>query len=356
MTSWIIKDLHVVQARQLTAPGDDTFFIAVRAADAVGWYGPVGERVGRYVHDVLAQETKDALVTDHIGLLGELREAARRLPSEAASWAVGAVDCAVWDLHGRLAEGTVAGLLAAAAPRPLIPAYASWLTQDLGHIDNQDVLTSVMAGGWSFTKWGLRRDPADPPGEAAARMARAVERCSQALGVPLAVDAVGTWTQAVALAFAQVADPVCLRWLEDPLPRHDADTYELLAATSLPLAVGERAHCDEDPAGLIQYVRPSALTLDAVGCGGLTRATQIIHVAQTLGVPVYPHGRSLLPGLHLAAAYPDAVPAVEYRLRWEPGRQSLYETPLRPENGRLRLPDIPGLGTTPRSTACPASR
>ncbi|MFD0507053.1 enolase C-terminal domain-like protein [Streptomyces chiangmaiensis] len=211
-----------------------------------------------------------------------------------------------------------------------------------------------MAGGWSFSKWGLRRDPADPSREAAARMAQAVERCSNALGAPLAVDAVGTWTPAVALAFTQAADPACLRWLEDPLPRHDANTYEFLAATSLPLAVGERAHCDEDPAGLIQYIRPSALILDAVGCGGLTRAAQIIPVAQAQGVPVYPHGRSFLPGIHLAAAYPDAVPAVEYRLRWEPGRQRLYEAPLRPENGHIRLPDTPGLGAAPRSTACPA--
>ncbi|MGW2934853.1 enolase C-terminal domain-like protein [Streptomyces sp. NPDC001156] len=353
MTSWTIQDLHVVQTRQPAAVGDDTFFVAARAGHAVGWYGPVGECVARFVNDVLAPETKDALVTDHVGLLDGLRTAARRHPSEVASWAVGTVDCAVWDLHGQLAERSVAELITTAAPQPLIPAYASWLTQDLSSINSPNVLTSVMAGGWSFSKWGLRRDPAEPSGEAAARMAQAVELFSDALGAPLAVDAVGTWTPAVALAFAQAADPACLRWLEDPLLRHDADTYELLAASPLPLAVGERAHCDEDPAGLIQYIRPSALTLDAVGCGGLTRAAQIIPVAQAHGVPVYPHGRSFLPGLHLAAAYPDAVPAVEYRLRWEPGRQRLYEVPLRPEKGHIRLPDTPGLGTTPRSTACP---
>jgi L-alanine-DL-glutamate epimerase-like enolase superfamily enzyme len=289
-------------------------------------------------------------------LLDQLRTAARRAPADVASWAVGTVDCAVWDVHGQLAARPVANLLTTGIPRPFIPAYASWLTQDLGHIDGPDILSSVAAGGWAFTKWGLRRDPADPPGEAAARMAHAVEHWSQALGAPLAVDAVGTWTPAVALAFAQAVDPALLRWLEDPLPRHDADTYELLAATSVPLAVGERAHCDEDTTELIQYVRPSALTLDVVGCGGLTRAMQIIPAAHSHGVPVYPHGRSLLPGLHLAAAYPAAVPAVEYRLRWEPGRQRLYEIPLRPEKGHIRLPDTPGLGTTPRSTACPAPR
>ncbi len=54
---------------------------------------------------------------------------------------------------------------------------------------------------------------------------------------------------------------------------------------------------------------------------------RLLRVAHPLGIPIYPHGRSLLPGLHLAAAFPDAVPAVEYRLQWEPRRQCLYNTP-----------------------------
>ena len=353
MSSWTIEGLHVVQVRQPVAPGDDTFFVGVRSTTAVGWYGPVGEGVGRYVSDVLAPEVKDAGVTDHVSLLEQLRAAARRCPSEVASWAVGTVDCAVWDLHGQLAERTVAELLTTVAPRKFVPAYASWLTLDLSRIDSPDALSGVAADGWSFTKWGLRRDPAAPSEQAALRMAQAVERYSQALGAPLAVDAVGTWTPSVALAFAQAVDPSSLRWLEDPLPHHAADAYEFLAATPVPLAVGERAHCDEDPTGLIQYIRPSALTLDVVGCGGLTRAAQIIPIAQAQGIPVYPHGRSLLPGLHLAAAFPAVARAVEYRLRWEPGRQRLYEMPIRPENGHIRLPDTTGLGATPRSTACP---
>ena len=354
MTSWVVQGLDVVRTQQPTGAGDDGFFVAVRTGKEIGWYGPVGERVGRYVNDVLAPVAEQALVTDHRGLLDVLRAAARDCPSEVASWAVGTVDCAVWDLHGRLAERPAAALLAETGPRLRIPAYASWLTQDLSGIDRPSLLAGVMAQGWRFTKWGLRSQPAASPVKAATGMAEAVERCSLALGAPLAVDAVGTWTPEVALAFAQVANSACLRWLEDPFPRHDADTYELLASSRLPIAVGERAHCDEDLTGLIRRVRPCALTLDVVGCGGLTRAVQIVAAARVQGLPVYPHGRSLLPGLHLAAACPVAVPAVEYRLQWEPGRQRLYETPTHPEDGHLRLPDTPGLGATPRRTTCPA--
>ncbi|GAA2507263.1 enolase C-terminal domain-like protein [Streptomyces gobitricini] len=356
MNPWVVENVEVLDAELPAGPGDDTCFVVVQGAGGSGWYGPVGERIGRYVRDTLAADVKGARVTDHTGLLDRLRAVARTAPSDVASWAVGTIDCAAWDLHGRLTSRSVADLLATAEPRSTVLAYASWLSQNLTSVDNLDVLRDVASGGWRFTKWGLRRDPAESPGQAATSMARAVERCSQAVGSPLAVDAVGTWTPSVSMAFAQSCDPSCLLWLEDPLPQHDLDMYELLAATRVPLAVGERAHCDEDPTGLIQYVRPSALTLDVVGCGGLTRATQILTVARSQDVPIYPHGRSLLPGLHLAAAFPDAVPAVEYRLQWEPGRQRLYDEPLRPQDGHIRLPDSPGLGTTPRSTTCPAQR
>lgn len=356
MTPLTIEHLEITEVCEGVTPGDDAVFIMVHGAGAVGSYGPVSERIGAYARDTLASAVRGADATDHNGLLDELRTAARTAPSDSASWAVGAVDCAAWDLHGRLASCSVATLLATPNPQPSVAAYASWLSQDLTGMDDLGMLHRVSAGGWSFTKWGLRRAPGDSSDEAAVRMARAVERCAQALGATFAVDAVGTWTPSLAMAFARNVDTAGLRWLEDPLPHHDLDTYELLAATRLPLAVGERAHCDEDPAGLIQYVRPSALTLDVVGCGGLTRAVQILDVAQSQAIPIYPHGRSLVPGLYLAAAFPSAVPAVEYRLQWEPRRQLLYEVPLLPEHGRIRLPDTPGLGTTPRSTPCPAHR
>lgn len=351
MTGWTVERLKIVETEQPVGPGDDAFFVTVRTAGENGWYGPIGERVARYVHDMLAPEMQGARVVDGEGILDQLRAVARGAPSDVASWAVGSVDCAVWDLHGKLHSRSVADLLAAGKSRSNVPAYASWLSHDLANFGNFDLLRDIATGGWRFTKWGLRRDASELPTESATRMARAVERCVQAVGVPLAVDAVGTWTPSLAMTFAQRCDPSHLLWLEDPLPNHGLDVYELLAAARLPLAVGEHAHCDEDPAGLIQYARPRALTLDVVGCGGLTRAVQILAVARSQAIPIYPHGRSLLPGLHLAAAFPDAVPAVEYRLQWEPVRQRLYAVHLQPMEGHFHLPDSPGLGTTPRSSA-----
>jgi L-alanine-DL-glutamate epimerase-like enolase superfamily enzyme len=183
--------------------------------------------------------------------------------------------------------------------------------------------------------------------DAGPLLADAVHRAAQILGEGFAVDAVGTWDRRLTTSFAgHLREPVP-RWLEDPLASHDVPQYRLLAA-QLPIAVGERLRLDEDPAALLSDIRPAALTIDVVGCGGLTRAVQITAAARQHGVPVYPHGRSMVPGIHLAAAFPASIPAVEYRCRWEPRRQLLYRQPWTPDRGFLPAPASAGLGTEPR--------
>ncbi|NIL64763.1 hypothetical protein HCB39_26710 [Salinispora arenicola] len=133
-----------------------------------------------------------------------------------------------------------------------------------------------------------------------------------------------------------------MRWLEDPLPQCDLDTYGALAM-SIPLALGERLLVHADAAAMLR-LKLQAFTLDVVACGGLTRAVDLVTAAQMLGVPVYPHGRSFVPAVHLAAAYPDAIAAVEYRLQWEPARQQRYAQPWLPAHGVITVPRSPGLG------------
>ncbi|MEU9079656.1 enolase C-terminal domain-like protein [Kitasatospora sp. NPDC048538] len=329
------------------AAGDDTVFVTVHGGGRTGWYGPVSEPVGRAV-DALSYAAIGHLVTDHDGHRARLQVAAGGLVGSVAEWAVGAVDCALWDLHGRLADRPVADLLAPPASRSSVPAYASWLRVDLSGPPAPGVPTQVADEGWAFTKWGLRRRPDATTATEASHLLQSVDRAAEILGKGFAVDAVGTWSPELATAFAKRFDNPALTWLEDPLPEHYLRIYHRLANAGLPVAVGERLRPDEDLPMLFDQVRPKALTIDVVGCGGLTRAVEITAAARKVGVPVYPHGRSMVPGIHLAAAFPDAVPAVEYRRQWEPRRQTLYAEPWTPDHGHLPSPRTPGLGTQPR--------
>ncbi|WP_411107284.1 enolase C-terminal domain-like protein [Streptomyces sp. cmx-4-9] len=319
-------------------PGDDSLFVAVRSGQAAGWYGPLADQVARAARH-LAPVLLGADATDHEDLQDRLVQGAPCFRS--GSWAVGALDCAAWDLHAGAEHRPVAALLTDDLLEHRIPAYSSWLTRDLLDPATADLIPEISAQGWAFTKWGLRGHP----GAGGGALADAVHAAAAA--EPVAADAVGTWPPAIAAEFAAAADPAALVWLEDPAATHDPSAYQQLR--TLPLAVGERLTLADDVPAVLAGIRPAALTLDVVGCGGLTAARRIL--ARTT-VPVFPHGRSLQPGLHLAAARPDRVLAVEYRQQWEPGRQHLYAHPIEPDRGHLTLPTVPGLGATPRSTRC----
>jgi hypothetical protein len=43
------------------------------------------------------------------------------------------------------------------------------------------------------------------------------------------------------------------------------------------------------------------------------------------------------------------IPAIEYRLQWEPRRQRMYAHPWLPAQGVVTIPRSPGLGATPGS-------
>ncbi|HUZ51399.1 MAG TPA: enolase C-terminal domain-like protein [Streptosporangiaceae bacterium] len=326
--------------------GDDAWFIGVEGARKTGWYGPVTTEIGRYVEEVLVRVVTGESIMDHHRLHAALCCATDTDARPVASWAVGAVDCAAWDLHGQLVQASVAHLLAA-CPQPEVPLYASWLGLDLSLSTPAATVAQVRRGGWQFTKWGLRKCPNADPRAEATRLAATTQTVAAALGEAAAFDAVFTWDHPLADLVADKLDPANVLWLEDPLPDYDLEPYRSLASKT-PLALGERLLVHADGHALLG-LKPRAFTLDVVGCGGLTRAVDLVIAAYALGISVYPHGRSFIPAVHLAAAYPDAIPAVEYRLQWEPVRQRGYARPWLPAHAAITIPGSPGLGATPRS-------
>jgi L-alanine-DL-glutamate epimerase-like enolase superfamily enzyme len=346
-----IDGLDVVDVSdRLGTSAVDVVFVAVRTAGGTGWYGPVTRQVGRRVRDLSGLVT--CVGADPADALRRHLKPSRESAVDAlTSWALGAIDCALWDLRGKLAGCPVADLLTPGAAASPVRAYASRLTVELTDLPGPE-LARTAADGWAFTKWALRAPVLADADMAAARMAKAVTEAAASAGALIAVDALGTWSLALAGAFARHVNREALIWLEDPLPGRDAG-YRYLASARLPVAVGEFLVLDEELAPLLAEAAPVGLCLDVVGCGGLTRAAAITGHAARLGIPVYPHGRSLVPGAHLAAALGGAVPAAEYRLQWEPARQQLLAEPLVPAHGLLTIPRAPGLGTTPRSDLCP---
>ncbi|WP_416531379.1 enolase C-terminal domain-like protein [Streptomyces coelicoflavus] len=342
----VIERVRVERLNEIVAgpweAGDSRFAVVVEAGGVTGAFAPVDELPAALIATRLGQSALRHPVNDHRGLLHRLLAELGPHAAGLGRWAVGALDCAVWDLHGRLADLPVAALLSD-RPARQVPVYASWLSLNLTTESAAEFVKATAGKGFAFTKWALR--------DAEAReIALLAERAAQWAGQSVAVDALGTWGHLRTTEVAPLLDLETVRWVEDPLARTDRTAYIRLRSRSegLRVAFGERLSHLEDARALLEDCRPEAFTFDAVWCGGITEARGWLGAAHDARVPVHLHGRAFLPAVHLAAAFPDAVGAVEYQVVWEPRRQRALRGRLRPDGGHVVLPDRPGLGVEVR--------
>ncbi|MET8127494.1 enolase C-terminal domain-like protein [Streptomyces sp. NPDC005231] len=318
--------------------GDSRFAVVVEARGVAGVFAPLDELPAALVATRLGQSVLRYSVTDHKRLLRRLLAELGPHSAGLGRWAVGALDCAVWDLHGRLADLPVAALLSD-RPARQVPVYASWLSLDLASTSAAESVKATVGKGFAFTKWALRDAEA-------GEVARLVERAAAWTGQSVAVDALGTWGHLRTTEVAPLLAPEAVRWVEDPLARTDRAAYTHLRgqAKGLRVALGERLAHVEDARALLEHCQPEAFTFDAVWCGGITEAQGWLGAAHDARVPVHLHGRAFLPAVHLAAAFPHVAGAVEYQVVWEPRRQRALRGTLQPDGGHVALPDRPGLG------------
>ena len=113
---------------------------------------------------------------------------------------------------------------------------------------------------------------------------------------------------------------------------------QLLASTSVPIAVGESMYHPSQFAEYIQQGACSIVQADVARVGGITPWLKIAHLAEAHNIAMCPH---FLMELHvsLCAAVPNAR-WVEYI----PQLDDLTTSRLRIEDGHAVAPETPGLG------------
>jgi L-alanine-DL-glutamate epimerase-like enolase superfamily enzyme len=336
-----IDGVHVVRLPDsVTGPlqeGDSRHAVVAVAAGTAGVFGPVDELPAALVAAGLGRTVIGCRVSDHCGILARLLARLGAHGAGLGRWAAGAVDCAVWDLHGKLTGLPVAALLSD-TPAHRVPVYGSWLSLNLARDGAADAVRGTAAKGFAFTKWSMRR------AEDVRQMTELAGCAASWAESPVALDALGTWDMETAAHVESLLPPGHVRWVEDPLPRTEKDAYrELRDQCSLPVAFGERLSDASSVRELLE-LGPAAFNFDVAWCGGITEACTWIALAEQAGTPVHLHGRAFLPALHLAAAFPHVAGPVEYQLAWEPRRQRALSGTIVPEDGRAALPERPGLG------------
>ena len=160
-------------------------------------------------------------------------------------------------------------------------------------------------------------------------------------GFPLMVDANQQWERTTAMKYCRALEELDLVWIEEPLDAYDSEGHaELAAALDTPIATGEmltsyNEHAQLIHAGGCDFVQP-----DAPRVGGVTPFLQILALADSKGLKLAPHFAMEI-HVHLAATY-AREPWLEHFEWLEP----LFEERLELAQGRMKVPDRPGLGFT----------
>lgn len=159
--------------------------------------------------------------------------------------------------------------------------------------------------------------------------------------VPLMVDANQQWDRATALRMGRQLEEFNLIWIEEPLDAYDFEGHAHLAQVlDTPIATGEMLASVAEHKGLINANSCDIIQPDAPRVGGITQFLRLAALADERGLGLAPHFAMEI-HLHLAAAYPRE-PWVEHFDWLDP----LFEERLETKNGRMIVPDRPGLGVT----------
>jgi L-alanine-DL-glutamate epimerase-like enolase superfamily enzyme len=260
--------------------------------------------------------------------------------------AISAVDCALWDLKGRALNAPVYRILGGPT-RAEIPAYASMLGFSVEPERAAARAKEYKDLGYRAQKWFFRDGPAD--GRAGiARNVALVKAVREAVGddVDVMLDAWMSWDVPYTLAMADLLAEYRPRWIEEPVLPDKIESYAKIRAESVvPISGGEHEYTRWGLKQLMDAEAVDVLQPDIYWCGGITETLKICAIASTYDLPVVPHGHSTNATAHLIAAQPASLcPILEYLIKWNTIHQWFLKTPLRPENGVVRLPDTPGLG------------
>ena len=265
-----------------------------------------------------------------------------------ASYAISAVDNALWDLKGKLLQRPVYELLGG-PQKTAIPCYGS--NTDLSY-GTRESIAWFLELGFGAVKLFLRHGPEDGV-EGIRRSEELVAETREQIGpdIELMVDAWMSSDTEYAVRLCEALRPYRIKWLEEYLPADDFDAYARVRER-VPwqgLASGEHWYSVRPFAlaasrGLVDIFQP-----DVQWVGGISAGVRICHLAEAHGFTVVPHASANYPyGQHLAFAMP-AVPMGERSEGVSPPGVPLEEMVVLPgtpvvRDGQVVPSDAPGFG------------
>jgi len=257
-----------------------------------------------------------------------------------SSYAISALDVALWDLKGKILERPVYELLGGPQKEKIF-CYATGF-------DTQWYMELGFKATKVFTPYG----PQDGLDGLKKNVDFVAER-REMVGddVELMLDCWLSMDVEYTVQLAERVRPYGLKWIEDYVQAEDVGSYQAVRAR-LPwqtLASGEHWYLPHTFAEAANHRLVDIFQPDVLWGGGITAALKICHIAEAAGISVITHAGMNYPfGQHVAFA----MPAVPWGERSEgvsaPGvpLAEMTRLPGTPaiENGYVRPSDAPGFG------------
>jgi D-galactarolactone cycloisomerase len=331
------------------------FFVRVDTDAGVVGYGEACDSYGCSYASVLKTIVDDVLAPLLVGqqltavepLADRMRLFTRRRLGDqwVAVHARSALELALWDIVGKVADRSVSSLIGSVRDR--VEVYASTVfLEEQSAAAHVQFLAPLLERG--VTKVKLRVGPDWQADLATLADVRSL------LGprIQLMIDGSEIFTLPTAQRVATMLHELDVQWFEEPLPQGNRAGIETLARTSpVPIAYGEHLFGADDAIDAMRREQLHVLQPDASTCGGLAEARRMAQAAVPFGVRVVPHvcagPLSLAANLHLAATVP-AIRLIEYpptlAHSWSTFGPSASFGPDAIVDGSLAVPSGPGLG------------
>ena len=249
------------------------------------------------------------------------------------TFAISAVDIALWDLAARRAQEPLWRFLG--GNRPRVKCYAGGI--DLQFTEKQllEQTERNLAKGFRAIKMKVGRPRLS---EDLARVAAMRKLLGE--DVPLLVDANMRWRVDEAVRASRALAEHGVFWLEEPIVPEDVEGHrEIITQGALPVAAGENLHGVNE---FQRYIRAGAVSFpepDVSNVGGITAWLKVAHLAEAHHLPVTSHGVHDL-HVHLLAAVPNASFLEVHGF----GLERFLPHPLSIEDGEAIAPERPGHG------------
>jgi L-alanine-DL-glutamate epimerase-like enolase superfamily enzyme len=244
-----------------------------------------------------------------------------------------AVDLALWDIKGKMANLPVYKLLGAARERaPVYGSDGGWLYMSVPQMLTE--FEAYLEQGMAGVKMKIGHD--DP----AIDVAR-VREVRKALGdnVWVAVDANQKWDYPTALRVGRELEQLNVAWFEEPLLCEDIAGHARLASDlDIPIALGESLGSRFE---FDAYLRADAVDIvqpDVIRAGGITETIKIATLAETAQRPVELH-HMMEVSIHIACGVLESG-----KIEFMPWIAAAFAEPAIIEDGYMRPPPKAGLG------------